>query len=127
MAKFCPHCGVSVSSRRSAWVAQLICGGIIGVELLALWTMVGFVIPRFHDALPAAPSRYLQIVFNPRLTLAAMGTVAVFGGTATFVVRNLALRAALVAAALLIGVVPMMGTLSGIYVLTIEQADSAGQ
>jgi hypothetical protein len=129
-SRFCSYCGKPVSGAKRSNAAQLMTAGVIGLELLAMLVMSLFVAPRLRAAFSqfnAQAGGLAQLLLHPAWLPSFMGAVALLGGLAVFKRMGTAPRVLLVSAALILGLIPMFGTVAAVYVIEFQVAASVGQ
>jgi hypothetical protein len=96
---------------------------VVGIELLAMTVMTTFVAPRLRVAygqMGAKAAGLAELLLHPMWLPTFMLGVAILGGLAIFRQLDTAQRVLLVSAALVLGLVPMFGTVASVYILQLQ-------
>ena len=125
-ARFCIQCGKPVSRAYRAKIprtSQILSAAVVGVELIAMAIMATFVGPRLRVAygqMGAKAAGMADLLLHPAWLPSFMVVVAILGGLAIFRPLDTAQRVILVSAALVLGLVPMFGTVASVYILQLQ-------
>ena len=107
----------------------MLTASVILLELFAMGVMAGFVVPRLRASLADfgnGQAGLMMFLLNPAWLPTFMGGVAVLGALAVFKKMSAVQRVLLVSAALMLGLVPMFGTVGAIYLIPLQIAAGIG-